>query len=193
MVVARPIWTSFQPALRQVGACSLSRPSMMILDLTRLAEPIRVELAELRPLGQVQHHLGAEQRLLDAGHLGEALARWQSGLRVIDPYVGTAGVQLIGHGQRGGVAGVVGAGLERRPEHRDPLAGHIPACLVDCQLGELGPLAGVDRLDGADEVAEHVDAELVGTDGQRGDVLRAGSRRRIRGRRSGTPDRSACR
>ena len=65
------------------------------------AEAFRIELAELRPLGQMKYHVGAEQGLLDAGHLGEALARRQSGLRIIDAYVGTRGVQLIGNGQRG--------------------------------------------------------------------------------------------
>jgi len=38
-------------------------------------------------------------------------------------------------------------------------------------VGELGPLAGVDRLDGADEVGEDVHAQLVGADRESGDVL----------------------
>src|ERR671912_1034562 len=62
------------------------------LLLAQLAEPLRVELAELWPLGQVQHHLGAEQGLLHARHLGEALPRGQPGLRVKDAYVGTVAV-----------------------------------------------------------------------------------------------------
>ena len=126
---------------------------MMTFCLTSSSSPGRA--AELGPLGQVQHHLGAEQGLLHAGHLGESLAWREPGLRVIDPYVGTMSVQMVGHGQRGGVAGIVGAGLERRAEHGDPLAVHVSAGLVDGQLGQLGPLAVVDRLDGPDQVAEH--------------------------------------
>ncbi len=125
---------------------------MITLVLTSVAELLRVELAELGPLGEVQHDLGAQQRLLDAGHLGEALPRRQPGLRVVDPYVGAAGVQAVGDGQGGGVAGVVGARLEGRPEHGDPLALHVTAGLVDGQVGQLGPLAVVDRLHRVDEV-----------------------------------------
>src|SRR4029450_11913977 len=85
----------------------------------RFSEAFWIELPELRPLGEVEHHLGAKQRLLDAGYLGKALPRWQSGLWVIDPYVGPTGVQLIGHSQRRRVARVISTGLERRPQYCD--------------------------------------------------------------------------
>src|SRR5688500_4873559 len=106
----------------------------------------RVELTELGPLGQVQHHLGAQQGLLDAGHLSEALARSESRLRVIDTYVRACRMQLICNCQRGGVPGVVRTRLERRPQYGDALPGHAATSLIDCQLGEFRPLAGVDRL-----------------------------------------------
>ena len=54
------------------------------LGCDQLSEVFWIELPELWPLGEVQHHLRAEQRLFDTGHLGKALAGWQSSLRVID-------------------------------------------------------------------------------------------------------------
>ena len=71
------------------------------LGSDQIAQACWVELAELRPLGQVQHHVSAQQRLLDARDLGEAFARWQPRLRVIDAYVRPRRVQLISDGQRG--------------------------------------------------------------------------------------------
>ena len=47
-------------------------------------------------------------------------------------------------------------GLNAAPSTAIRLPGHIPASLIDRQLGELGPLAGVDRLDRVNEVAQHV-------------------------------------
>ena len=47
----------------------------------------------------------------------------------------------------------------------------VAAGLLDGEVGDLVALAGVDGLDRVDEVAEHVHAELVGPDGQGGDVL----------------------
>ena len=81
-------------------------------------------------------------------------------------------MQLISDGQRGGVAGVVGAGLERRPQYRDALAGHAATSLIDGQFCDFGPLAGVDRLYRANEVAQHMYAKLLGAYGQCRDVLR---------------------
>jgi hypothetical protein len=47
-------------------------------------------------------------------------------------------MQLLGHGECGGVAGIVRAGFERRPEHRDPFPDDIPTSLIDRQLCQLG-------------------------------------------------------
>src|SRR3954453_611154 len=91
---------------------------------------LRVELAELRPLGQVQHDLRAQHGLLDAGDLGEALARREPGLGVVDPDVGAVLVQPVGHGQGRRVAGVVGARLERGAEDGDALAVDVAAGLL---------------------------------------------------------------
>ena len=78
-------------------------------------EAFWIELTKLRPLGQVQHHLGAQQRLLDAGYLGEAFAGREFGLRVIDAHVRPRRVHLISNGERGAVPGVISAGFERGP------------------------------------------------------------------------------
>jgi hypothetical protein len=116
------------------------------LGCDQFSEAFWIELPEFRPLGEVEHHLGAKQRLLDAGYLGKALPRWQSSLWVIDPYVRPAGMQLIGHSQRRRVASVISARLERRPQHCDSLPGDTATSLVDSQFGKLGPLTGVDGL-----------------------------------------------
>ena len=120
----------------------------------------------------MQHDLGAGDGLVDTADLGEVVAGGKPGLRVVDHHLGAGGVQLVGHGERGGVPGVVGAGFEGRAEHGDPDPGDVAAELLDGQLGELGALARVDRLDRLDQLGQDTDLQLLGANGQRPDVLR---------------------
>src|SRR5690606_30579826 len=95
----------------------------------QLTDVRRVELAELGPLGQVKHRLGALDRLggrLGIPQRGEDLGGVGHRLRVEDVDLGPGQVQLAGDGQCGGGAEVVRVRLAGGAQHGDPAASAGP-------------------------------------------------------------------
>jgi hypothetical protein len=62
--------------------------------------------------------------------------------------------------------------LNAAPSTAIPLAGNTSTGLINGEFRNFGPLAGIDRLDRADEISQHMYAKLLGAYGERRDVLR---------------------
>ena len=162
-----------QPAERQAARSSTLRPSMS-RGARRCRRARRVDVAELRPLGEVQHQVGAAarpRRRVGVGQRGEPGPRGRHRLRVVDADVRTRRCSWPAIASAGRVAHVVAVGLERRAPDADPGAGHRAADHPGGDLGDPLPLALVDVVDLAQERHRVLDAELAGAVHERADVL----------------------
>jgi len=99
-------------------------------------------------------------------------ARVRNALGIGRDDLGAEPLELYGDVEGGRVAHVVGLGLERHPEHGDAVVVHAAAERIDGEVDDPLPLAQVDRIDLAQERERLAPAELLGSGGERPDVLR---------------------
>src|SRR5436305_387079 len=114
-----------------------------------------VELRELGPLGDEHGAVGSVERLprratdanARAEHVGSSISRYG----IVRPHVRALALEPPGEHEAGGLADVVGVGLEGHPEQRDLLAHQRPEVLL--QLADGAPLLQlVDLDDGGEEL-----------------------------------------
>ena len=171
----RPSARYSQPAARYSVASSACRASTIRRTATSSPSTSRVGLAELVPLGQQHHDVGAAERLLEAVDVVEVRIDAVCvlvGLRVVDNDRRALEVEQSGHIEGRGVPDVVGVGLECRSERRDPLSLQLAADQLPGEVDRARTAAQVDLVHLVEERDGLADAELFGAGPEGTDVLR---------------------